>query len=1122
VPNEDKITACSWNRQQGFVAVGTENGIIKVIKLEMNDVVPNKSDNNNKDQPQKKANSTNLVMNETLEVHTGQIASIAWNDSFTKLTTADTNGKIIVWINQDGKWYEEMVNKRDDTIITGMKWSSDGQNICIIYNDGVIILGSLEGSRIWVKELKNTSLTNIEWSPDKRLILFGLANGEIHVYDFNGNYLDKLKIYCLEDNEERIAGIDWYDGHNGFLSPDSPALVICYANGRCQIMTNESEEKPIIIDCQMEIVCCQWNHDGSILLIGGIQMIDDRVLNLLQFYTPWGQHLKSLKVPGTKLKSASWEGNSLRIVIAIDSFIYFANIRPSYKWAYFNNNIVYSFMKPLKMEQCVLFYDIKTGQFHLKYAKRLLGIIGGGDYCALISQCEDSSITVGQTTATTTAASISQALNATNIKQMQYSLVVSNSIGTPLETKYLSIQPNHWCMSQTHIVIASRSYFYIWNYLSSVDKSSLKKQSIERLVFIENPNTNIMMRSDDSAIVSSDSTMQEAKNSISCVALSDKFCFIGRESGVIQKFDLLNDGKLIEGHESNGNVPLKITINSDSTRMAVIDTSSSLRLIDLTTKTQKDDFKSFKRSDVWNVVWADDNPSMFVSMEKIKMLIFRETQPEEPCPCSGYICSFNELQVKAVLLDDIMQRPESPGPGDIVEFDTKSLRDAREHLEKNDLKDATTFIEQNSHEKLWKLLAETALKKLELKLAEHAFVKLKDYYGIEFIKRLNNISDAELRKAEVAAFYNNFDESESIYLAMDRKDLAYQLRKKLGDWFKVLQLLKATNSLSRIGSNTEREHREMIEADIAAAVSMNDSRYNNNNSVVGTLAGTDSQLEEAYFEIGEYYSEQQRWDTAVKFYTMGRNLDKQAECYYNLEDYDNLSKVLEQTPENNELLIKLAQMFESVGMCSQACEAYLKAQNVKGAVDTCVKLNQWDEGIRLAKQYNISQVDVLLAKQANNFLEQKKVFNAIELYRKARHYLDAARLMFDVAEKEVKLKNSPLLIKKTFVLGGLLVEQYRDLIKAGGIIPSKIKIAQRDQASKALDGMLNEESQVAIKDSKILDNAWRGAEAYHFMMLCQRQLRAGTIESAFKTSMALMEYEDILDLKHIYSLIGNY
>ena len=40
----------------------------------------------------------------------------------------------------------------------------------------------------------------------------------------------------------RLAAIDWYDGQNGFVSPDSPALAICYQNGRCQIMKNESDE----------------------------------------------------------------------------------------------------------------------------------------------------------------------------------------------------------------------------------------------------------------------------------------------------------------------------------------------------------------------------------------------------------------------------------------------------------------------------------------------------------------------------------------------------------------------------------------------------------------------------------------------------------------------------------------------------------------------------------------------------------------------------------------------------------------------------------------------------------------------------------------------------------------
>ena len=48
-------------------------------------------------------------------------------------------------------------------------------------------------------------------------------------------------------------------------------------------------KEPVVLDCQIEIICAQWNHDGSILAIGGIQVLDDKESNICQFYSPWGQ-----------------------------------------------------------------------------------------------------------------------------------------------------------------------------------------------------------------------------------------------------------------------------------------------------------------------------------------------------------------------------------------------------------------------------------------------------------------------------------------------------------------------------------------------------------------------------------------------------------------------------------------------------------------------------------------------------------------------------------------------------------------------------------------------------------------------------------------------------------------
>lgn len=43
------------------------------------------------------------------------------------------------------------------------------------------------------------------------------------------------------------------------------------------------------------------------------------------------KHLRTLKVPGKQISALSWEGSGLKIALAVDSYIYFANIRPDYK-----------------------------------------------------------------------------------------------------------------------------------------------------------------------------------------------------------------------------------------------------------------------------------------------------------------------------------------------------------------------------------------------------------------------------------------------------------------------------------------------------------------------------------------------------------------------------------------------------------------------------------------------------------------------------------------------------------------------------------------------------------------------------------------------------------------------
>lgn len=51
-----------------------------------------------------------------------------------------------------------MINNRAKSNVVDMKWSNDGNKIAIAYEDGHIIVGTLEGSRLWAKEI-GASLT---------------------------------------------------------------------------------------------------------------------------------------------------------------------------------------------------------------------------------------------------------------------------------------------------------------------------------------------------------------------------------------------------------------------------------------------------------------------------------------------------------------------------------------------------------------------------------------------------------------------------------------------------------------------------------------------------------------------------------------------------------------------------------------------------------------------------------------------------------------------------------------------------------------------------------------------------------------------------------------------------
>lgn len=70
----------------------------------------------------------------------------------------------------------------------------------------------------------------------------------------------------------------------------------------------------------------------------------------------------------------------------------------------------------------------------------------------------------------------------------------------------------------------------------------------------------------------------------------------------------------------------------------------------------------------------------------------------------------------------------------------------------------------------------------------------------------------------------------------------------------------------------------------------------------------------------------------MQYYEKASNTEKLVECYYLLEDYDNLENLIDLLQPNDPLLISMGQMFASVGMGKQSVEAFLKCNKISNAI----------------------------------------------------------------------------------------------------------------------------------------------------------------------------------------------
>ena len=456
---------------------------------------------------------------------------------------------------------------------------------------------------------------------------------------------------------------------------------------------------------------------------------------------------------------------------------------------------------------------------------------------------------------------------------------------------------------------------------------------------------------------------RKTNDPICCLSMTENHLFIVCKSGKGLKYDLLS---LANSDKYNLDSRLiKIGMSPTGRFLWTINELNYLNIWDIS----KNKKLEFEKKDIWSLVWSGNNnldlnnseeKLNFAYMEKNKINIIKDLKPEEILDSNGYLAEFNDMNIISIKLDDLLYKPnEEKKEVDeiVIKIETRALRDLRSMLTNNSpIDEIYKYVDENSSHKLWEIFGKHCLQNLDFINAEKAMLKINDYMGLEFIKRIKSIDDDNLKKAEVYQFYEDFDQAENEYGNNDRKDLAIAMRFKLGQWDKVIELTADSGVVQ------------------------------------------EDNMKMSYDNYAQQFLEEKNYEKAEEYFKKAGDTEGLINVWFKTEEYDKAIIYIERIPEENELLLFLGNKFEKYGLCDEAVKCYLRYGDIKKAIDTCVLMNKWNLAVELAENNNFFQIEGLVNKFGSLLLEKGKKMDLVELYRKAHRHTDAAKILMKIAE----------------------------------------------------------------------------------------------------------------------------
>lgn len=421
--------------------------------------------------------------------------------------------------------------------------------------------------------------------------------------------------------------------------------------------------------------------------------------------------------------------------------------------------------------EMVVFLNIKKNETNYKALGSVSMIKGNDSRCLLVSLSND---------------------------MISYSATICDVLGNICFTKQLKISaPQHASMSDSCIAVSDNRnvHVFIFNLDPNFHSSSSFSNGIERMFDIHDASTH-PSQINSSYVVKTDID----KPKISSISVSSSLCLIALEDNRVFIYSVPNISRL-HSITVQCQVPKLMELNSDSTKISVIDSKHAFHIFDLDERVNMNNRSGIKScldpstvTNSWAMKWSKDDPHLIAVMSKDKLLEVDLKHEDDIIhiildQCDGYIMGFQNFEFSLILLDEVTMPSCSLSDYYTLDVPSRLSVYARNSITKGGDYD-TMVLEQpkNRQKYIWKCIGDHALEKLDFQTAEMAFVLSQHHSELMFIEDVSTIDDEDLTLVEVLKHLGQFKSAGKKCLSMNRIDLAVQMYMTSNDLFQ-LQLM---------------------------------------------------------------------------------------------------------------------------------------------------------------------------------------------------------------------------------------------------------------------------------------------------------------------------------------------